>query len=86
MNSHELYRETECWYIPKTPWAERVCLLCQSMSVEDENHFFLDCLAYTHIRYEFHSVCYYTNLYNLLTCQNYNELGKLFKKKNKILK
>ena len=34
-NSHELHRETWCWSIPKTPWAERVFHLCESMSVED---------------------------------------------------
>ena len=90
MNSHELHSETGCWSITKTPWAERVCHLCESMNVEDENHFLLECLAYTHIRSKFHSICYNTNLYNLLTCQNYSELGKLlskiFEHMNKILK
>ena len=47
------------------------------MSVEDENHFLLECLDYTHIRFEFHSICYITNIYNLLTCQNYSEFEKL---------
>ena len=87
---HELHSETRCWSIPKIPWVERVFHLCESMSVEDENHFLLECLAYTHIRSEFHSICYNTNIYNLLTCQNYNELGKLlgnpFEHTNKILK
>ena len=46
MNSHELYSETSHWFIPKTPWVERVFHLCESMSVEDENHFLLKCLAY----------------------------------------
>ena len=50
MNSHELHSEIGCWSIPKTPWAERVCHLCESMSIEDENHFLLECLAYTHIK------------------------------------
>ena len=50
-NSHELHNETWRWYIPKTPWAERVFHLCGSMSIEDENHLLLECLAYTHIRY-----------------------------------
>ena len=40
-NSHELHRKTRRWSIPKTPWAERVCLLCESMSVEDKSHFIL---------------------------------------------
>ena len=90
MNYHELLSETWHWYIPKTPWAKMVCHLCESMSVDDENHFLLQCLAYTHISSEFHSICYNTHLYNLLTCQNYSELrkllGKLFEHKNKILK
>ena len=90
MNSLELHSETGRWSIPKTPWAERVCHLRESMSVDDENDFLLECPTYTHIRSEFHSICYNTNFYNLLTCQNYNELGKLFGKlfeyKNKILK
>ena len=90
MNSHELHSEKERWSIPKTPWMERVCHLCESMSVEDENHFHLECLPYTHTRFEFHSICYNTNLYNLLTCQNYSQLGKLLRKlfehRNKISK
>ena len=64
--------------------------MCEYMSVEDENHFLLECLRYTHIRCEFHVICYDTNVYNLLTCQNYSELGKLlgelFEHRNKILK
>ena len=80
MNSHELHSEIGHCSIPKTPWAEMICHLCESMSVEDENHFLLECLAYTHIKSEFHSICYNTNLYNLLTCQNYSELGNLLGK------
>ena len=76
-NSHELHSETGHWTIAKTPWEGRVFHMCDSMSVEDENHFLLEFLDYTHIRSEFHSICYNTNLYNLLTCQNYSELGKL---------
>ena len=90
MNSHELHSKIERWSIPKTPWVERIFHLCESMSVEDENHFLLECLSYTHIKYEFHSIFYSTNLYNLLTCQNYSELRKLLRKLfehcNKILK
>ena len=89
-NSHELLSETGRWSIPKTPWAERVFHMCESMSFEDENHFLLEYLAYTHIKSESCSICYNTNLYNLLTCQNYSELGKLlgniFEHRNKILK
>ena len=90
MNSHELHRKTWRWSIPKTPWVERVFHLCESMRIEDENHFLLERLVYTHIRSELHSIFYNTNLYNLLTCQNYSELGKLigklFEHRNKILK
>ena len=55
-NSYELHSETRCWPIPKTPWAKRVFHLCESMSVEDENKFPLECLGYTHIRYELHII------------------------------
>ena len=79
-NSHELHSKIGPWFIPKTPWVERVCHVCESMNIEDENHFLLECLAYTHIRSEFHSIWYNANLYNLLTCQNYSELGKLLGK------
>ena len=37
-NSHELHIENERWSIPKTLGAEKVCHLCESLSVEDENH------------------------------------------------
>ena len=90
MNSHELHRKTRCWSILEIPRAERVFYLCESMSVEDENQFLLECFAYIHIRSEFHSIYYNTKLYNLLTFQNYSELGKLlgklFEHRNKILK
>ena len=55
-NSHELHSEMWIWSIPKTPWVEKVFHLCEPMSVDDENHFLLECLAYTHIRYDFHSI------------------------------
>ena len=70
MNSRELHSETWHWSITKNPWVERVFHLFDSISVEDENQFILECLSYTHIKYEFHSIFYNTNLYNLLTCQN----------------
>ena len=38
-NSHELHCETSCWIVPKTPWMERICHLCENMNIEDENHF-----------------------------------------------
>ena len=60
-NSHEIHGEIGCWSILKIPWVERVCHMCESMSVEDENRFLLECLAYTHIRSQFHSIWYNTN-------------------------
>ena len=90
MNSHEIHSKTRRWSIPKTPWAERFSHLCESLSVEDENHFLLKFHVYIHIRIGLHSICYNKNLSNLLTCQNYSELGKLlaklFEHRNKILK
>jgi hypothetical protein len=89
-NSHELHSETGHWSIPKTPWDERVCHLCDTKKVEDEKHFLLDCPAYTHIRSHFQNIDHTTNLPNLLTQQKYGDLGKLllmlFEHKNKILK
>ena len=60
-----------------------ICHLCVSMSVEDENHFLLECLAYTYL---------FSNneLSNILAPQNYGELGalllKIFEHRNNILK
>jgi hypothetical protein len=42
-NSHELHNESGSWSTPKTPWDERVCHLCDTKKIEDENHFLLDC-------------------------------------------
>jgi hypothetical protein len=76
--------------IPKTPWDERVCQLCDTKKVEDKKQFLLDCPTYTQIRSHFQNICHTTNLPNLLTQQNYGDLGKLllmlFKHINKILK
>jgi hypothetical protein len=89
-NSLELHSETWHWSIPKIPWDERVCHLCDTENVEDEKHFLLDCLAYTHISSHFQNIYHTTNLRNLLTQQKYGDLGKLllmlFEHKNKILK
>jgi hypothetical protein len=41
-NSHELHSETGHWTIPKTPWQERICHLCDTKRVEDEKHFLLE--------------------------------------------
>ena len=42
-NSDELHSEIVHWSIPKTPWDERVCHLCDTTKVEDENNFLLYC-------------------------------------------
>ena len=77
MNSHELHSKIERWSIHKTPWAEKVFHLCDSMIIKDEVHSLLEFLSYTHISSKSHIIFYNTNLYNLLTCQNYSDLGKL---------
>ena len=80
MNSHELHSETGRWTIPKTPWVERICHLCENMKIVDENHFILECPAYNHIRYQFHNIFCNTNLPILLTRQSYSELRTLLSK------
>ena len=35
MNFHELHSETRHWAVPKTPWEERICHLCENMNIED---------------------------------------------------
>ena len=88
-NSHELHSETCRWAIPKTPWVESICHLCENMDIEDEKPFLLECPAYSHIKSQFHNLCCNTNLPRLLTCQTYSELGmlltKLFEHMNTIL-
>jgi hypothetical protein len=89
-NSHELRSETGNWSITKTPWDERVCHLCDTNKVEVENHFLLNCPAYTHIRSHFQNIFHTTNLSNILTQQKYGDLGNIllmiFEQRNKILK
>ena len=89
-NSHELHSEIGRWPVPKTPWVERICRLCENRNIEDETHFLLECPTYTYIRSPFHNICCNTDLPSLLTCQNYTELGmflsKLFEHRNTILK
>jgi hypothetical protein len=55
-NSHKLHSETGRWSIPKKPWDERVCHLCDTKKVEYEKHFLLDCPVYTHIRSHFQNM------------------------------
>ena len=89
-NSYELHSEIVRWSIPKIPWDERVCHLCDTKNVEDENHFLLACPAYTQIRSYFQNISHTTNLPKFLTQQNYGDLEKLllmlFEHRNKILK
>ena len=35
MNSHELHSETSRWKVPKTPWMERFCHLCENTNMEE---------------------------------------------------
>ena len=51
MNSHELHREIWRWSVPKSPWLEMICHLCESIIVKNENHFLLECLTYIDIRF-----------------------------------
>jgi hypothetical protein len=89
-NSHKLQSEIEHWTTPKTPWDERICHICDTKRVEDEKHFFLDFPAYTHIRSQFKNIFHITDLPNLLSHQNYGDLGILlsifFEHINTILK
>ena len=88
MNSHELHSEMGRWAVPKTPWVERICHLCENKKIEDENHFLLECPVYTHIKSQFHNLCCNPDLPSLLTCQDYIELetllSKLFEHRNTI--
>ena len=65
-NSHDLHSQIGSWEVPKTPWVERICHLCENMNIEDEKHFLLECPAYTHIRSQFHNLCCNSNLPSLL--------------------
>ena len=52
--------------VPKTPWVERICHLCENMNIENENHFLLKCLVYTNIRSQFHNLCWNTTLKKII--------------------
>ena len=73
-NSHEIHSETGYWIVPKMSWDERICHLCNTKRVEDENHRLLKCLVHMHIRSQFQNTCYNTDLPNLLTRHNYDDL------------
>jgi hypothetical protein len=74
-NSHDLHSVTRRWKIPKTSWDGRIYHLCGTKRVEDEKHFLLDCPAYTQIISQFKNISYNTDLPNLLSHQNYGDLG-----------
>jgi hypothetical protein len=38
-NSHKLHHEMKHWTRPKIPWHERICKICETNIVEDENIF-----------------------------------------------
>jgi hypothetical protein len=42
-NYDDLHSENGHWIIPKTPWHEGICHLCDTKRVEYENHFLLEC-------------------------------------------
>jgi hypothetical protein len=88
-NPHELHGETGCWIVPKTPWDEIICHLCDTKRVEDEKHFLLDFPTYSQIRSQFKNICHNIDLPNLQSNQNYGDLGTLlsmfFYHKNTIL-
>ena len=43
--------ETGRYTKPKTPHNERICKFCDSVAIEDETHFLIDCEFYSDIRY-----------------------------------
>jgi hypothetical protein len=55
-NSHEIHSEIGSWTIPKTPWDEIICHLCETKRVEYGKHFHLDFLAYSKIRPQFKNI------------------------------
>ena len=73
-NSHELHSESRHWLVPKTPWDERVCHLCDPKRVEDEKHFILDCPTYSQILSNFQNIYHTTNLLDLLRQHKYVDL------------
>jgi hypothetical protein len=76
-NSHELHSKIGHLTIPKTPWDERNCHLCDTKRVEDEKHFLLDFPSYSQTRPQFKNVFHNTGFPCLLSHQNYGDLGTL---------
>ena len=89
-NYFQLHSETEHWAIPKTSCQERICHICDTKRVENEKHFLLECPAYTQIRSQFKNICHNTDLPNLLSHQNFSDIGMFllmfFRHQNNILK
>jgi len=50
LSAHNLAIETGRYTRPKTPVEERLCLYCNSESVENEQHFLLECTNYSEER------------------------------------
>ena len=40
-SSHELHSETSCWAVPKTPWVEKICHLCENIKINDVPFFIM---------------------------------------------
>lgn len=89
-NSRELQSETRILCIPMTPWDERVFHLYDTKRVEDKKHFLLDFPGLTHICSNFQNLFHAANILDMLSQQNYSDLGMLlsfiFNHRNKMLK
>ena len=82
-NSHELHSETGRWAVPKMPWMERINHICENRSIEDENHFLLECPAYNTLDFNF---TIFATILTFLAFYNVGRLlSKLFEHRNKIL-
>ena len=86
---HDLWSKTRLCSIPKIPCHERICLLCESKRVEYEKYFLLDCTTLTHIHSHLKIIFPMTNILNLFSQKNYNDLQTLlsltFYHKNTVL-
>jgi hypothetical protein len=76
-NSPEIHDEIERWIRPRTPWKERICKVCNFIKAEDEKLCLLERTTYIEIKTHFKNICNTTNIYNVLTHENQNELNNL---------
>ena len=76
-HSHELRSETRKWSTPKTLWEDRICHIFDTKKVEDEKHFFLYFSTLAHIRSQFPIISHTSNLLDLLSQPNYNDIEVL---------